>query len=75
MECCQRCGDEFDELVELHRFGDVGVTSEAVCSGCCTRIELVIARRITEDPDLQAFVLAMSDGLDQLIINRKLSKT
>lgn len=72
MESCNRCGGA-DDLRPLHRFPDEKVEGgpvtevEVVCSGCCTRVELNLGRRIPEDdPELMAFVLALADSVDHL---------
>jgi hypothetical protein len=68
---CARCSADADELVTLTRF-DPGQTyaSEDVCSGCCTHPELVIGSRIDDDPELLAFVLALSDAIDRIGLAR-----
>jgi hypothetical protein len=66
---CARC-TEADNLVALTRYADTetGYATEAVCSGCCTRTEASIGSRITDDPDLLAFVLALVDAFGRLAV-------
>ncbi len=66
MDCCARCGTPMDDLRELTRYADDGLLVEIVCSGCCVKVESVLSDRIQDDPELMAFVLAMSDAIDRL---------
>lgn len=63
-ENCARCGAPTTSPRELHRFGTGGVVSETVCEGCCTRLEQAVSRRVTDDADLQAFILSLVDGFE-----------
>lgn len=65
-EHCNRCGEPKDDLLPLYRYGESGIDTEHVCSGCCTRVELKLAQRRTDDHELVAFTLALSDAVDRL---------
>jgi hypothetical protein len=71
VERCNRCNAEAD-LLALARFADTETrhAEEFICEGCCTRVELALGRRIPDDLELMAFVLALSDAVDRLSVSR-----
>jgi hypothetical protein len=67
---CNRCREWCEELLALPRFTESGedgeVVTEHVCSGCATRIERMLGRRLVDDVPVLAFVLALTDAIDRL---------